>query len=339
MGRYTFGLALVCLACTGASEKVSHPEGFETLVLRYEGSVNNVTYPELAEDLGYLAPIKLQYLGNNSTGGPHSIQAVVTGDIDFGSSFNGAIIKLIAAGAPIRSVLASYGTDQLTYSGFYTLEDSPLRSAKDLIGRKVAMNTLGAHTEFALKEYLVRGGLSPEQIKQVTMLVLPPVNGELALRNHQVDLAGFSVILRDKALLRGGIRMLFSDQQMFGEFNAGSFVLSEKFMAANPNTARRFVQATGRAIEWVRTTPREQVIERFTTIVNKRKRNEDTSSLPFWKSSGIASKHGELTDRDFQMWVDWLIQDGQLTKGQLKIRDLYTNQFQSSTKELASNEP
>jgi len=106
MARYTLALVLLCLACTDASEKSSHPEGFETLSLRYEGSVNIVTYPELAEDLGYLAPVKLQYLGNNSTGGPHSIQAVVTGDVDFGSSFNGAIIKLIAAGAPIRSVLA-----------------------------------------------------------------------------------------------------------------------------------------------------------------------------------------------------------------------------------------
>jgi ABC-type nitrate/sulfonate/bicarbonate transport system substrate-binding protein len=339
MGRYThaLGLAFLCLSCTRAPEKSTHPGGFETLVLRYEGSVNNVTYPELAEDLGYLAPIKLEYLGNNATGGPHSIQAVVTGDVDFGSSFNGAIIKLIAAGAPIRSVLASYGTDELTFNAFYTLEDSPLRRAKDLIGKKIAMNTLGAHAEFALKEYLVRGGLSTKEIEQITMLVLPPVNGELALRTHQVDVANFSVILRDKALRRGGIRMLFSDQQLFGQFNAGSFVMSEKFMAANPNTARRFVQGTGRAIEWARNTPRAQVIERFTAIVNKRKRNEDTSSLAFWKSSGIATKHGELTDRDFQMWVDWLVQDGELKKGQLKIRDLYTNQFQAAPGELASN--
>jgi ABC-type nitrate/sulfonate/bicarbonate transport system substrate-binding protein len=230
-------------------------------------------------------------------------------------------------------------TDELTFSGFYTLEDSPLRNAKDLIGRKVAMNTLGAHAEFALKEYLVRGGLSADQIGQVTMLVLPPVNGELALRNHNVDLAGFSVILRDKALQRGGIRMLFSDQQMFGQFNAGSLVMSKKFMAANPNTARRFVQATGRAIEWARITPRAQVIERFTSIVNKRKRNEDTSSLAFWNSSGISTQHGELTDRDCQLWIDWLVQDGQLKKGQLKLRDLYTNEFQSNPRELASNEP
>jgi hypothetical protein len=58
-----------------------------------------------------------------------------------------------------------------------------------------------------------------------------------------------------------------------------------------------------------------------------------------WKSSGIATKRGELSDRDFQMWVDWLILDGQLKKGQLEIRDLYTNQFQSDPRELASSAP
>lgn len=98
-------LVLVLLGCAeSSSPKKAHPEGFETLGLRYEGSANNVTYPELAEDLGYLAPVKLKYIGNNATGGPHSIQTVVTGDTDFGSSFNGAVIKLVAAGAPISDL-------------------------------------------------------------------------------------------------------------------------------------------------------------------------------------------------------------------------------------------
>jgi ABC-type nitrate/sulfonate/bicarbonate transport system substrate-binding protein len=330
-----FGLLVFLLACTESSAAIKHPDGFETLVLRYEGSTNNVTYPELAEDLGYLAPVKLQYLGNNATGGPHSIQAVVSGDLDFGSSFNGAIIKLIAAGAPIRAVLASYGTDDRTFGGFYTIEDTALRGAKDLVGKKVAMNTLGVHAEFSLREYLRRGGVTPEQATQVTMVVLPPANCELALRKRQVELASFSTILRDKANERGGIRMVFSDYQMFGEFNAGSFVMSKKFMTNNPNTARRFVQTTGRAIQWARTTPREQVIARYESIVKKRGRNEDTSVLRFWQSTGIATEHGELTDRDFQLWVDWLVADGQLKPGQLEIRSLYTNALHADVQATA----
>jgi ABC-type nitrate/sulfonate/bicarbonate transport system substrate-binding protein len=336
--RVILSLALVLslCACSRSANPAPRQDGLETLVLRYEGNTNNVSIPELAEDLGYLAPVKLQYMGNNSTGGPHSIQAVVTGDIDIGSSFNGAIIKLIAAGAPIRSVLASYGTDSQTFSGFYTLEGSPIRGAKGLVGKKIAMNTLGAHSEFVLKEYLLRGGVTAEQAKQVTMVVLPPVNCELALRNQQVDVVAFTTLYRDRASERGGIRMLFSDHEMIGSFNAGSYVMTKKFLETKPNTARKFVQAAGRAIAWARSTPREQVIARFTAIVSKRKRNEDTSVLRHWRSYGIASEHGELTDKDFAIWVDWLVADGQLAKGQLKLTDLYSNAYQPQSRSLAA---
>jgi hypothetical protein len=42
------------------------------------------------------------------------------------------------------------------------------RAARYLIGKKAAVNTLGAHLEFALPEYLARDGLSAEHAKQVT---------------------------------------------------------------------------------------------------------------------------------------------------------------------------
>ncbi len=42
--------------------------------LRYQGWASKVLYPELAEDLGYLAPVKLKWVGN-TTSGPQDIQA------------------------------------------------------------------------------------------------------------------------------------------------------------------------------------------------------------------------------------------------------------------------
>ncbi|WP_437963578.1 hypothetical protein WMF04_28065 [Sorangium sp. So ce260] len=51
-------------------------EGYEKLELRYEAGTG-VSFPELAEDLGFLAPIKLSFVGS-SISGPHNIQSVVT---------------------------------------------------------------------------------------------------------------------------------------------------------------------------------------------------------------------------------------------------------------------
>jgi ABC-type nitrate/sulfonate/bicarbonate transport system substrate-binding protein len=320
-------LALLLTGCTRA-QATQHPDGYETLKLRYEGSAGVVNVIELAEDLGYLAPIQLEYVGNNSTGGPHSIQAVVTGDVDFGSSFNGAIVKLVAAKAPLKAVVASYGTDAENYQGTYVLEDSPIKSARDLIGKQVSMNTLGAHAEFVLREFLARGGLTSAQAKQVAMIPLPAANGELALREKQVDAAVLGTIHRQKALARGGLRKLTSDHEMFGDLTAGSTVMSTRFLAQNPNTARKFVDAVGRAFEWLREHSRDETIARFEQIIHRRKRNEDTSIVKYWTGNGVAARRGVLTDRDFQLWIDWLVKDGQITPSQVQARDVFTNQFQ-----------
>ncbi|HWA72359.1 MAG TPA: ABC transporter substrate-binding protein [Polyangiaceae bacterium] len=321
--------ALLLLACAKSSASPSAgPAGDapEQLELRYQGFTGQVTYPELAEDLGFLAPIKLNYVGNTISG-PQDIQSVVTGDTDYGGAFNGAVIKLIAARAPIKAVVGYYGTDENTYAGYYVLADSPIKSARDLIGKKVAVNTLGAHVEFVLREYLARSGLTKAEADQVTLVVVPPVSAEQALRQKQVDVAVLQSILRDKAKQRGNIRELFTDHQLFGTFTAGSYVFSEKTLHDKPRTVRKFVEATAQAIEWARSHPREEVIARETAIIQKRHRNEDASAIPFWQSTGIAFKGGVIQESEFRIWLDWLVKSGQLGAGQVALADIYTNRF------------
>lgn len=309
-----------------ATDASSESGELETKTFRYQGSVNSVTFPELAQDLGYFDDLKLKWIGN-TTSGPQDIQSTVTGDVDFGSAFNGAIVKLKAAGAPLKSVIGSYGVDEETYSGFYVLDGSDIKTAKDLIGKKVGMNTVGAHHEFMLKEFLRQNGLSEEEIKQVTLVVLPPVNIEQSLRESQIDVAVLGGILRDKALERGEIHPLFSDFDLFNKFTAGSYVMTERFIKENPNTAKKFVEGTAEAIEWARKTPREEVIERFIKIIKERNRNEDTSTVQFWKSTGIAGEGGVIAEEELSVWIDWLVDDGQLKEGDLTPKDLFTNEF------------
>src|SRR6266536_5756769 len=116
-----------CGTASGASP------GKQVTELRYQGSVGAVTLPELAADLGYLGNVKLDWIGNTISG-PQDIQAATTGDTDFGGAFNGAIVKLAASKAPIKAVIGYYGADKDSYIGFYVLDNSPIRTARDLIG-------------------------------------------------------------------------------------------------------------------------------------------------------------------------------------------------------------
>jgi ABC-type nitrate/sulfonate/bicarbonate transport system substrate-binding protein len=285
-----------------------------------------VSPAELAESLGYLAPLQLNFIGSTISG-PASVQAVVTGDTDFGGAFNGAIIKLIAAKTPIVAVVGYYGVDDQRWSGYFVPENSPIHSAKDILGKKVSMNTLGAHSEFMLKEYLFRNQLSPRDAEQVTLVVIPPVNGEQVLRQGQVDIAVLGDIYRDRASEKGGLRALFSDYELFGRFTAGSYVMKTEFIHAHPRTARKFVDGVARALEWARNTPRDQVIARFIEIMRQRGRPEDASVVKYWRSYGVNGTGGTITDREFQIWIDWMEKGGELTPGQIPVSSLYTNEL------------
>ncbi|QKV90820.1 ABC transporter substrate-binding protein [Streptomyces sp. NA02950] len=317
------GVSAAAVSCGTATGNAS---GKQTKKLRYQGWSGQVTLPELAEDLGYLGDVQLDWVGNTISG-PQDIQSAATGQVDFGGAFNGAVVKLAANGAPITSVIAYYGSDKAAYNGFYVLEDSPIRSARDLIGKKVGMNTLGAHSEAMLDIYLQRHGLSQGEIGKVQPLVVPPVNTEQSLRQRQIQVGVLGDILREKALAKGGIRPLFTDVQLLGNFSAGTYVMTDRFLRQNPDTVKTFVTGVARAIEWARRTPREEVIARMTEVVRKRKRKEDATPLKYWKSFGVAETGGRIADKQLQLWIDWLEERGDIKPGKVKASDLYTNKY------------
>ncbi|MFI7122290.1 ABC transporter substrate-binding protein [Amycolatopsis sp. NPDC049868] len=317
------GLALSgCGASATSAGVAGQPEKLE---LRYQGSANSVTFPELAEDLGYFGPVKLKWVGNTISG-PQDIQSAATDQTDFGGAFTGAVAKLVDAGAPIKAVVNYYGSDEKTFLGFYVKEDSPIRTPRDLIGKKVGVNTVGANLEAVLDTWLKRNGLTDAEIDQVQLVVLPPINTEQALRNGQIDVAGLNGVLQDRALAGGGVRPIVKDVEAFGPYNGGPYVLRTDFIKKYPETTKTFVTGVAKAIEWARTTPREEVIARFTKIIQNRGRNENTETLKYWKSTGV-TKGGLISDNDYMLWTGWLKQSGFIKNDQVDLKKIYTNEF------------
>jgi ABC-type nitrate/sulfonate/bicarbonate transport system substrate-binding protein len=321
-----FATAAGISGCGASEEAAAASPGDQAKELRYQGWANQVTLPELAQDLGYLGDVKLKWVGNTISG-PQDIQATQTGATDFGGAFDGAVAKLINSGAPLRAVVAYYGSDKHAFNGFYVLESSPIRAPRDLIGKKIGVNTLGGHNEAVIHTYLSKAGLSEKDIKKVQLVPLPPPNSDQALRAGQIDVAALSGQFREQTVAKGGVRPVFTDSQFFGDFSAGTYVLKKDFIRKNPETVKTFVNAVGKAIEWTKTTPHEQVIARYAKIIEGRGRNESTASLKYWHSTGVATKGGVIEDTDFTRWQDWL----GATSGvkDLDVAKLYTNEFNS----------
>ena len=331
-GSFLVGAAAIALlaACSDSesstdSAAAKSADG-QDLVLEYQSTPGVVAYPELAEALGYFENIKLEKV-SDMIGGPESIQFTATGETDFGSAFNGAIIKSVAQGVDIKSVVGSYGSDENTYHGYFVLEGSNIKTAKDLIGKKIGVNILGAHAEFAVKQFLRDGGLTEKEIEEVELIVVPGGSAEQILRAGQVDVIALAGIARDRALEGGGLYTVFKDTDLFGKFTAGEYFFTNTYIEENPNTVQEFVEGTAKAIEWARTTPVEEVIAKYTEIIEARPGSETTDNTKYYKSTGIAQEGGLIAEEEFSVWIDWLVENGDLEEGKVKATDLYTNEF------------
>jgi ABC-type nitrate/sulfonate/bicarbonate transport system substrate-binding protein len=324
-------LLLAGVGLTGCAEsEAASAKGTDTI--RYQGYQGQVNLPELAAALGDLDGVKLKYVGTVQ-GGPQSIQALVSNQVDYGAAFNGAIAQIASTGAPITSVISYYGSNGPVNSSLLVRDDSGITTAKDLVGKKVAVNTLGANAEAVLDTYLSKGGLTQEQIKQVTLVPLPGINEEAALRTGKVDAAYLFGALKDAALTRPGLRPIVVDTDLVGPYNGGSIVLRDQFIKDNPQLTREFVAGLAKALVYTETHTADEVRSTLQAWLTQQGRPDDAKALALWKGTGVATHAGLIRDKDFDLWLDWLKSRGDVKTDGLVASDIYTNRFNPYTEE------
>jgi ABC-type nitrate/sulfonate/bicarbonate transport system substrate-binding protein len=317
--------ALPVAGCAIPTAAVRTPTGQS--VIRYQGWPGTVLWQELADDLGYFHKIQLKWVGS-TTSGPQDIQSVATGHVDEGQAFNGAVVKLVGAKAKVRSVVTYYGADAVEpNTGYVVLAESPIHGPRDLVGKSIAVNTMGAHCEMVLREWLSRQGVSVQEASGLTEVVIPPVSQETALRNHQVDVAALTGGYLIAAERRGGLRRIFSDQSLFGPFGYGTQVFRAGYIHANPDVLKDYVQGAARAIIWAQTHSAPEVRAKFLDIMRRRHRAESTEALQYYLSSTVPAKGGVIHPQEFGVWIDRLVRTGVLKAGQVNAADVYTNEF------------
>jgi ABC-type nitrate/sulfonate/bicarbonate transport system substrate-binding protein len=316
---------LVAGSVTGCS--ASGADG-ETKTIRYQTNAGLVDLSELADALGYLdgTGIKLERVGDVQ-GGPESLRAVATDQVDYGGAFNGAIAKLASTGAPITAVVSYYGSDETVNSSLLVTKGSGIDGAEDLIGKKVAVNTLGANAEAIIDTYLEREGLSQDEIDEVTLVPLPSINAEAALREGQVDGAYLFGSLKEVALDNGGLEEVVTDTDLVGPYNGGSYVLSDRFIKENPTTTKDFIGALSKALDYAQTHSVDEVRDVMKKYLEEHDRGDFAAALDLWKGTGVPSKGGVISDDDFTLWLDWLEAEGEVDTGSIEPSEIYTNDY------------
>lgn len=312
------------LAACGSSGAQITEDG--KTVIRYQTSGGAVTLPEIAAELGFFENIELELVGE-TTGGPESLRALATDQVDIANAFQGAIAKVISTGAPVKAVVASYGSVGKVRTSIAVRDDGSVRSAKDLVGKKVALNTLGANSEAVLDTYLAQEGLTPKEIERVTLVPLPGNVLEASLREKQVDAAFVSGPVLAIAQQRPGVTVLTDDVEVVGPYTGGSYAVHEKLISQHPEAVEDLVGGLAKAIEWTQERSAEEVRDFVIGFLAEQGRDDAIPVVEHFQGYGIPTVGGWLRDEDFSLWVDWLEQSGEVDKGAVDVGDLYSNEF------------
>ena len=291
----------------------------EEVTLRYLASHGGLSAHELAQELGYFdgTGITLENVGYAS-GGPESLMALAGGSVEIGSAATSAVLNSILGGNDFVAAYPTQGINDQVQSIFYVLEDSPIRGIADLPGRTIAVNTLGAHLDYTVREALHQAGLPQNAANLVTV---PGPQLEQVLRSGQVDVAAFGywqTTFEGAAREAGGLRAIFDDTDVLGEIAGGFTVLRRDWVEAHPEAARIWVEQSARALDFARENPEEtrEVLARALAA-----RGENPEVAAFFAGYGVR-EGGRAVPRDIEFWIEVLEREGRAAPGQLSAAQI-----------------
>ncbi|MDO7867515.1 ABC transporter substrate-binding protein [Nocardioides jiangxiensis] len=298
--------------------------------VRYQSYPGSVDPLQLADALGKLPGISLKKVGDVQ-GGPESLRALASNQVDISSSaFYGAIAQTVATGVPIKAVVSTYGTNAKTGSAIVAKKGSGLtKDPHSFIGKKVAVNTLGANAEAVLDTWFAKGGLTKAQIKKVTLVPLPPLNTAQALSNGQVDAAYVGVGQLKPLADAVPIDTLVKDSDVVGYYNGGGVALRNDWIEKHKDADRTLVSGISYAIDYIESHQREDVLKVYDAWLTEHGYADQVEAVDKnWNgSTGVSSKGGVIADKDISIWLDWLGSRGDVDTSTIKPSDVYTNEF------------
>lgn len=291
----------------------------EEVKFRYLASQGGLSAHEFAAELGYFdgTGITIENVGY-ATGGPASLIALASGDVEIGSAATSAVLNSIIGGNDFVAAYPSNGINDEVQSIFYVLEDSSIRDIKDIAGKTVAVNTLGAHLDYTIREALHSVGLPTDAANQI---VVPGPQLEQVLRSGQVDVSAFGywqTTFEGAAKQKGGLRAIFDDTDVLGEIAGGFIVLRRDFIEKHPEAAKVFVEQSERALDYARENPEETKAILAKTLAE---RGENPDIAQFFRGYGVRPG-GKAVERDLQFWIDVLVREGKLKEGQLSANEI-----------------
>ncbi len=276
--RLIAGLALALVASTVAacgSDKDSNGSGGSS------GGVDNVTVGVipiidvapiyLGQSKGFFKSRNIELKLESGQGGAAIVPGVVSNSFQFGFSNLTSLMIAQTKNVPIKAIAAgvsTVGEQGKDFGALVVKAGSPIKTAKDLVGKKVSVNTLKNIGDTATRNSVRLAGGDD---KAVNFVEMPFPNMQAALEKGDIDAAWVVEPQLSAIKAAGGTEIASTFVDIDPKLTIAAYFTSQKLIADKPDLVKRFTEAINESLTYSDAHPDEvrQILTTYTKIDDK----------------------------------------------------------------------
>ncbi|MDO0930817.1 ABC transporter substrate-binding protein [Streptomyces sp. DG2A-72] len=278
MQRRILGLALAAVTVAGVAGCGSSDSASSAASPAGDGKTTQVTVGVipivdvaplyLGQKRGFFGSRGIELKMVTAQGGAAIIPGVVSGQFQFGFSNTTSLMLAQTKGVPVKSVVngaASNGKVGADVTAVLVKKDSSIKSAKDLAGHTVAVNTLQNIGDTTVRESVRKDGGDPAEVKFVE---IPFDQMPAALDGGRVDAAWMGEPAQTIAKAQGARAVASPFAETDPNLTVATYFTSTKIAQQNPDLVKKFNEAMTESLKYASEHPDEarQILTTYTKI-------------------------------------------------------------------------
>jgi NitT/TauT family transport system substrate-binding protein len=266
------GVLLAVTACGGSSSDSSSGGGAES------GGTDAVTVGLipivdvapifLGQQQGFFSDRNIDLTTEFAQGGAAIVPSVMSGHAQFGFSNVVSMMVASSSGLPVRLVgpgVGSTGEQGADFNGVAVPGDSPIRTAADLEGARVGVNTLNNICGVSINESVRKAGGDPSRLEYVE---IPPPDMPAALDTGQIDATCMSEPFLSAYLAKGGRTVASNYVDVAEDADIAVYFASAELLQSDPDLVQRFTEALAESLAYAQEHPDETraIVTTYTSL-------------------------------------------------------------------------
>jgi NitT/TauT family transport system substrate-binding protein len=252
------GLLLVLTGCGGSDDgDATTAQGEPDQVTIGLIPIVDVAPIYLGIDQGFFEDRDIELTIELAQGGAAIVPAVMSDQYQFGFSNVVSMMVARSTGLPVRLVgpgVRSTGEQGADFNGVAVPGDSPIRTAADLEGKTVGVNTLNNICGVSINESVRKAGGDPAKLKYVE---IPPPDMPAALDTGQIDATCMSEPFLSGYLAAGGRTVASNYADVAEDADIAVYFTSEQLLQSDPDLVERFTEALAESEAYAQEHPDE----------------------------------------------------------------------------------